>query len=76
VVRVALFARVPGRDKYERAAVTVNLGRAHWDEAIALLEESLNQGQGFIIRHRIHYFGDWLPLRNYPAFKRVLEPRG
>jgi serine/threonine protein kinase/tetratricopeptide (TPR) repeat protein len=65
-----------GANTYERAAVTANLGRAHWDEAIALLEESLTQGQGFDIRSRVHYFGDWLPMRDYAAFKRVITPRG
>ena len=65
-----------GTPTYERAAITANLGRAHWDEAIALLEESITQGQGFNIRSRIHYFGDWLPMRDYPPFKRVTTPRG
>jgi tRNA A-37 threonylcarbamoyl transferase component Bud32/tetratricopeptide (TPR) repeat protein len=65
-----------GASTYERAALTVNLGRAHWDDAIALLEESLTQGQGFNIRSRVHYFGDWLPLRDYAPFKKVITPRG
>jgi hypothetical protein len=52
----------------------VNQGRDHWDEAIALLELSLKQGQGFGIRRRLHYFSDWLPLHDYPAFKRIITP--
>jgi tRNA A-37 threonylcarbamoyl transferase component Bud32/tetratricopeptide (TPR) repeat protein/TolB-like protein len=65
-----------GANTYERAAITANLGRAHWDEAIALLEESLTQGQAFGVRSRLHYFGDWLPMRDYPPFRRVIEPKG
>jgi tetratricopeptide (TPR) repeat protein len=66
--------RLQGAPTYERAATTVNLGRDHWDEAIALLELSLKQGQGFGIRRRLHYFSDWLPLHEYPAFKRIITP--
>ncbi|MFI5281270.1 MAG: protein kinase, partial [Gemmatimonadales bacterium] len=68
--------KLAGSPTYERAAITVHFGKDHWDEAIGLLEESLRQGQGFSIRRRLHYFTDWAPLRDYPPFKRVLEPRG
>lgn len=66
--------RLQGAPTYERAAITVNLGREHWDEAIAMLELSLKQGQGFGIRRRLHYFADWLPLHAYPPFKRIVTP--
>lgn len=66
--------RLQGAPTYERAAIIVNLGREHWDEAIALLELSLRQGQGFGIRRRLHYFSDWLPLHDYPPFKRIVTP--
>ncbi len=68
--------RLQGAPTYERATIIVNLGREHWDEAIALLELSLKQGQGYGIRRRLHWFEDWLPLREYPPFQRVLAPRG
>jgi len=68
--------RLQGTPTYERAAITVNRGRDHWDEAISLLELSLRQGQGFGIRRRLHWFGDWLPLHDYPPFKRIITPNG
>jgi hypothetical protein len=68
--------RLAGGPTYERAAMTARMGRAHWDEAVALLEESMRQGEGFGIRRRLHYFGEWLPMRDYPPFKRVITPRG
>lgn len=68
--------QLQGAPTYERASIVVAKGREHWDEAIALLELSLRQGQGYGIRRRLHYFADWLPLKDYPPFKRILEPRG
>jgi hypothetical protein len=68
--------RLQGAPTYERAAITVHLGRDHWDEALSLLELSLRQGQGYGIRRRLHFFQDWLPLRDYPPFKRIVTPNG
>ncbi|MDQ2665890.1 MAG: protein kinase [Gemmatimonadota bacterium] len=68
--------KLQGSPLYEIAAVTANLGPSHWTEATELLEQSLLQGQGFGLRRRLHYFGDWVPLHEFPAFKKVLEPRG
>ncbi len=68
--------RLQGAPTYERAAIIVHVGRDHWDEALSLLELSLRQGQGFSIRRRLHYFSDWLPLRDYPPFKRIITPNG
>ena len=69
-------AALQGTTTYERAAITVRYGPSRWEEAVRLLAESLRQGQGFGIRRRVHYFTDWQPLKDYPAFKQVLEPRG
>lgn len=63
-----------GSPTYERAAIHAVLGRKA--EAVALLQESLRQGQGWNIRARIHFFNDWLPYRNYPAFRAVITPQG
>lgn len=68
--------KLQGAPTYERAAITVNMGPVHWDEAIALLNESLRQGQGNGIRRRLHWFADWRPLKDYPPFQQVLEPKG
>ena len=68
--------KLQGAPTYELAAIEANLGPAHWPEAVRLLEESLRQGQGYGIRRRVHYFTDWLPLKDYPAFKKLVEPRG
>jgi tRNA A-37 threonylcarbamoyl transferase component Bud32 len=69
-------ALMAGAPTYERAAINARLGPAHWDEATTLLQEALRQGQGFGILRRVHFFSDWLPLKDYPAFKRILEPKG
>lgn len=69
-------AALRGTPTIERASIAANLGRDHWDEAVGLLEEALRQGQGYGIRRRLHYFADWLPLKDYPPFKKVLEPKG
>jgi hypothetical protein len=68
--------RLQGAPTYERAAITVHLGRDRWDEALSLLELSLRQGQGYGIRRRLHFFQDWLPLKDYPPFKRIITPNG
>jgi hypothetical protein len=68
--------KLQGAPTYELASIEANLGPSHWPEALRLLDESLRQGQGFGIRHRLHYFQDWMPLKDDPAFKRILEPKG
>ena len=68
--------KLQGAPTYELASIEANLGPSHRPEALRLLDESLRQGQGFGIRHRLHYFQDWLPLKNDAVFKRILEPRG
>lgn len=68
--------RLQGAPTYERAAITVHLGRERWDEALSLLELSLRQGQGFGIRRRLHYFQDWLSLKDYAPFRRIITPNG
>jgi hypothetical protein len=67
--------KLQGAPTYELASIEANLGPAHWPEAVRLLDESLRQGQGFGIRSRLHYFQDWIPLKNDPSFKRILEPK-
>ena len=75
--RLAKFdaAALQGASTYERAAITAHLGRDHWDEAVQLLETSLREGSGYNIRHRLHWFSDWLPLKDYPPFMRVIQSR-
>ncbi|MDQ8153416.1 MAG: serine/threonine-protein kinase [Gemmatimonadota bacterium] len=68
--------RLQGTTTYERAAITVNRGREYWPEAVSLLDLSLRQGQGFGIRRRLHWFGDWQPLADYPPFRRLITPGG
>ena len=68
--------KLVGAPTYERAAITANLGREHWDQAVALLQESLKQGQGNGIRRRLHWFTDWQAMKDYPPFKALLEPKG
>ncbi|HUF31243.1 MAG TPA: protein kinase [Gemmatimonadaceae bacterium] len=63
-----------GTPTYERAAIHAVLGRKA--EATALLQESLQQGQGWNIRTRIHFFSDWLPFRDFPPFRAVITPQG
>ncbi|MBX9927735.1 MAG: serine/threonine protein kinase [Gemmatimonadaceae bacterium] len=65
-----------GAVTYELAAIEVRRGRDHWDRAIELAERAMVQGQGFSIRRRLHYFADWIPLRDYPGFQRMITPRG
>ena len=68
--------KLQGAPTYELASIEANLGPSHWPDALRLLDEALRQGQGFGIRYRLHYFQDWLPLKNDPGFKRILEPKG
>ena len=63
-----------GSPTYERAAINAVLGRKA--EAVALLQESLRQGQGWNIRARLHFFSDWRPYHDYPAFRAVITPQG
>ena len=53
-----------------------DLGPSHFSGATDLVEQSLQQGQGFSIRRCVHYFTDWAPLRDFPAFRKIREPRG
>jgi tetratricopeptide (TPR) repeat protein len=68
--------KLQGAPTYELASIEANRGPSRWPEALRLLDESLREGQGFGIRHRLHYFQDWMPLKNDPAYKRILEPKG
>lgn len=68
--------KLQGAPSYELAAIHANLGTAHWPEAVTLLETGLREGQGFSLRRRIHWFADWTALKDYPPFKKVMEPRG
>lgn len=68
--------KLQGAPTYELASIEANLGPSHRPEALRLLDEAVRQGQGFGIRNRLHYFKDWLPFKNDPRFKRILEPKG
>ena len=68
--------KLQGAPTYELASIEANLGPKHWPEALRLLDQALREGQGFGIRYRLHYFQDWVPLKNDPTFKRILEPKG
>ncbi|MEP6834831.1 MAG: serine/threonine-protein kinase [Gemmatimonas sp.] len=68
-------ASLQGAATYERAAITAHLGRDHWEEAVQLLETSLREGSGYNIRHRLHWFSDWIPLKDFPSFVRVAGPK-
>jgi predicted Zn-dependent protease len=61
-----------GQPTYERATITVQRGRASWDDAIALLQQSIREGQDFSLLRRLHSFSDWQPLREYAPFRRVI----
>jgi tetratricopeptide (TPR) repeat protein len=60
----------------ERAFLLARLGPAHWDEAVRVLDESFRQGASFSVRRRLHAFTDWVPLKDYAPFRKVIEPKG
>jgi hypothetical protein len=66
--------RLQGAPTYELATIAANKGRAHWDEAVRLLEMAFRQSVGFTIRRRLHAFSDWTPLRDYPPFRQLITP--
>jgi tetratricopeptide (TPR) repeat protein len=74
VLRALPAARLQGAPTYELATIAARQGRAHWDEAVQLLELALRQHAGFGIRRRLHTFDDWRPLKDYPPFTRIITP--
>jgi tetratricopeptide (TPR) repeat protein len=55
-----------------RARIAALLGDR--EQALALLHESLAQGQIFLLR--LHTDADLDPLRNHPSFRELLRPKG